>query len=388
MNWIVETHAEDSDSVRPRAHRRRGACRLSSVRAILDSVQAQLAIAGLLEPLRADPARAAALLDIDGTLAPIVRHPSDANVPEPTRQPPDRAGEALRRRRVRQRPLGGGRAADRLDRLDRLHRQPRLRAAAARRDRGDRRPARRALGRRGSPRSPTRVDTRELQQLRVRREDKGPIVAFHWRGAPDEDGGARGGRGDRAGGARAGLRGAPRPQGARDPPARADRQGPRRALAARGRSARPRRSTSATTSPTSTPSPACATCSATARCASACARTRRPAELEEAADAMVDGPPGRARPARGAAAVTEQQLTRRPSGAGASSATRRARVARDRAAPLSRGRDAVRRLRQDDRAARAPPRRRRSPRSRCSARAAPTTRAPRRSASAGGRSRA
>ena len=27
----------------------------------------------------------------------------------------------------------------------------------------------------------------ELQRLRVRFEDKGPIVAFHWRGAPDEE---------------------------------------------------------------------------------------------------------------------------------------------------------------------------------------------------------
>jgi trehalose 6-phosphate phosphatase len=30
------------------------------------------------------------------------------------------------------------------------------------------------------------VDTLALQQLRVRREDKGAIVALHWRGAPDE----------------------------------------------------------------------------------------------------------------------------------------------------------------------------------------------------------
>ncbi|MEA2189692.1 MAG: trehalose 6-phosphate phosphatase, partial [Solirubrobacteraceae bacterium] len=35
--------------------------------------------------MRADPARAAVLLDIDGTLAPIVRHADDAHVPEPTR---------------------------------------------------------------------------------------------------------------------------------------------------------------------------------------------------------------------------------------------------------------------------------------------------------------
>ena len=30
-------------------------------------------------------------------------------------------------------------------------------------------------------------DTRELRLVRVRMEDKGPITAFHWRGAPDED---------------------------------------------------------------------------------------------------------------------------------------------------------------------------------------------------------
>ncbi|MBV8217833.1 MAG: trehalose-phosphatase, partial [Solirubrobacterales bacterium] len=36
-------------------------------------------------PLRADPARAAILFDIDGTLAPIVEHAADARVPESTR---------------------------------------------------------------------------------------------------------------------------------------------------------------------------------------------------------------------------------------------------------------------------------------------------------------
>jgi trehalose-phosphatase len=38
-----------------------------------------------LEPLRADPSHSAVLLDIDGVLAPIVRHADDAHVPEPTR---------------------------------------------------------------------------------------------------------------------------------------------------------------------------------------------------------------------------------------------------------------------------------------------------------------
>ena len=41
----------------------------------------------VLAPLRADPGRAAVLLDVDGTLAPIVRHADDAHVPEPTRLP-------------------------------------------------------------------------------------------------------------------------------------------------------------------------------------------------------------------------------------------------------------------------------------------------------------
>ncbi|MCW2783453.1 MAG: otsB, partial [Marmoricola sp.] len=40
-----------------------------------------------LAPLLADPARSAVLLDVDGTLAPIVRHAEDAQVPEPTRAP-------------------------------------------------------------------------------------------------------------------------------------------------------------------------------------------------------------------------------------------------------------------------------------------------------------
>ena len=38
-----------------------------------------------LEPLRSDPQHSAVLLDIDGTLAPIVRHAEDAHVPEATR---------------------------------------------------------------------------------------------------------------------------------------------------------------------------------------------------------------------------------------------------------------------------------------------------------------
>src|ERR1700722_15940064 len=38
-----------------------------------------------LGPIRSEPGRSAILLDIDGTLAPIVRHADDAHVPEATR---------------------------------------------------------------------------------------------------------------------------------------------------------------------------------------------------------------------------------------------------------------------------------------------------------------
>src|SRR3954467_14457888 len=54
---------------------------------ILEVVPAAATLAEALQPLRADPARAAVLLDVDGTLAPIVRHADDAQVPEPTRVP-------------------------------------------------------------------------------------------------------------------------------------------------------------------------------------------------------------------------------------------------------------------------------------------------------------
>src|ERR1700677_4687233 len=53
--------------------------------AILDSVSPAATLVEALEPVRADPARSAVLLDIDGTLAPIVRHAADAHVPEATR---------------------------------------------------------------------------------------------------------------------------------------------------------------------------------------------------------------------------------------------------------------------------------------------------------------
>ncbi|GAC1486245.1 MAG: trehalose-phosphatase [Solirubrobacteraceae bacterium] len=140
-----------------------------------------------LQPLRSAPGEAAILLDVDGTLAPIVRHASDAQVPQPTRA----ALIAVARRYglvacVSGRPaaiarrivsigsityvgnhgcelLAGGTTEVELD--------PQVAAwTGAVHDFYD---AQRAEGR--------------LERLRVLFEDKGPIVAFHWRGAPDEE---------------------------------------------------------------------------------------------------------------------------------------------------------------------------------------------------------
>jgi trehalose 6-phosphate phosphatase len=139
-----------------------------------------------LAPLRANPQRAAILLDIDGTLAPIVDHAADAHVPESTRQlliavartyglvgcvSGRRASEAramvsigtityLGSHGVELLRSGWTEAvmdADVADWVRRIH----------------------DFGR--------EADTADVRKLRVRLEDKGAIVAFHWRGAPDEE---------------------------------------------------------------------------------------------------------------------------------------------------------------------------------------------------------
>src|ERR1700752_4570563 len=55
------------------------------MRGILERVSGPATLGEALEPIRADPHSSAILLDIDGTLAPIVRHAADAHVPQATR---------------------------------------------------------------------------------------------------------------------------------------------------------------------------------------------------------------------------------------------------------------------------------------------------------------
>jgi trehalose 6-phosphate phosphatase len=148
------------------------------------SVAATLADA--LAPLRADPARSAVLLDVDGTLAPIVRHADDARVPESTRailiQVARRYGcvacvsgrqATMARRIVALGSIGYvGNHGIELLRSGTTHVELDREAAA---------------WQRRVHQFAERAGGEELRRMRVRFEDKGPIVAWHWRGAPDED---------------------------------------------------------------------------------------------------------------------------------------------------------------------------------------------------------
>lgn len=126
------------------------------------------------------------LLDVDGTLAPIVRYAEDAHVPEGTRS----LLIEIARRYAVVACVSGRRASDarRIVSIGTIsyigsHGTELLRAGgtATELDPAVRDWSRRiqAFGR--------EADVPELRRLRVRIEDKGAIVAFHWRGAPDED---------------------------------------------------------------------------------------------------------------------------------------------------------------------------------------------------------
>jgi trehalose 6-phosphate phosphatase len=139
-----------------------------------------------LEPLRSDPSHAAVLLDIDGTLAPIVRHADDAHVPEATRT---LLIEISKRYGV----VGcvSGRRAQAARQIVAIgsiayignHGGELLRPAATQVELN---PEVEAWS--GRVRAFARhAYTSEHQRLRVRPEDKQAIAAFHWRGAPDEE---------------------------------------------------------------------------------------------------------------------------------------------------------------------------------------------------------
>jgi trehalose-phosphatase len=138
----------------------------------------------LLGPLRAGPERSAVLTDIDGTLAPIVERAEEAEVPAAARE----ALAALERRYALVGCVSGRQAleARELVGLDRLfyagnHGLELLMPGAAEPD------ADPSLdGREREAAEFLAGDTAELDMTGLRREDKGPIQALHWRGAADE----------------------------------------------------------------------------------------------------------------------------------------------------------------------------------------------------------
>jgi trehalose 6-phosphate phosphatase len=139
-----------------------------------------------LAPLRAKPSRAAILFDIDGTLSPIVENAADAHVPEGTRQLLIRVA----RRYGVVACVSGRRASDARAMVSigsiaylGSHGSELLRPGWTEPVLDDN--VEDWVGR--IREFGHEADTADLRRRRVRLEDKGPIIAFHWRGAPDEE---------------------------------------------------------------------------------------------------------------------------------------------------------------------------------------------------------
>lgn len=138
-----------------------------------------------LEPLRSEPSRSAILTDVDGTLAPIVERAEEAAVPERAREALAKLGERFGlvgcvsgRQALEARRLVGldGIAYAGNHGLELLlpgDEAPRPDPSLA----GREREAAEFLD---------GVDPGTLATDGLRREDKGPIQALHWRGAGDE----------------------------------------------------------------------------------------------------------------------------------------------------------------------------------------------------------
>lgn len=141
----------------------------------------------LLESIRANPARAAILTDVDGTLAPIAERPELAAVPARATELLGELGERFGlvgcisgRQALEARRLVGvdGIAYAGNHGFELLlpgEEEPRLDPAVAGRERN-------AAGFLAA------LDAEALAALGLRVEDKGPIQALHWRGAEDERG--------------------------------------------------------------------------------------------------------------------------------------------------------------------------------------------------------
>ncbi|MDP9345267.1 MAG: trehalose-phosphatase [Actinomycetota bacterium] len=148
-------------------------------------MSAAAALADHIAPLLADHAHSAVLLDVDGVLAPIVRHADDAQVPEPTRAPLIRVAKRYglvacvtgRRATVARRIVSLGSIT-----YVGNHGAEILRGGQTE---PEQEPEMAAWSERMADFAAT-ARSADLERLRVRAEDKDVIRAFHWRGAPDE----------------------------------------------------------------------------------------------------------------------------------------------------------------------------------------------------------
>jgi trehalose 6-phosphate phosphatase len=144
------------------------------------------AVAQALAPLTADPSRAAVFCDVDGVLAPIVARAEEAQVRPETSLLLSRlarsyalvacvsgrsAAEARRLVGVGGIAYAGSHGAELLEPGSV---RPRINPAFQEWEER----VKRFVAERDGP---------DFRRLRVRIEDKGPIAALHWRGAPDED---------------------------------------------------------------------------------------------------------------------------------------------------------------------------------------------------------
>jgi trehalose 6-phosphate phosphatase len=152
-------------------------------RALMDAP----ALDRLIAPLREDPAHSAVLTDIDGTIAPIVQDPAEAAVPERTR-------ELLRGLAERYGLVGclsGRRAADarRIVGLDQLAYSGNHGFELLLPGDPEVRPDPSLDGHEAdAPSFVSSLSRGDIEGAGIRIEDKGAIVALHWRGAPNEAG--------------------------------------------------------------------------------------------------------------------------------------------------------------------------------------------------------
>jgi trehalose 6-phosphate phosphatase len=143
------------------------------------------ALQRLLAPLREDPSRSAILTDVDGTIAPIVTEPGDAQVPESTRA----LLAALAERYALVACISGRRALDarRIVGLDQLAYSGNHGFELILPGDDEVRPDPSLDGHEGdASRFVAGLDRSELERVGIRTEDKGAIVGLHWRGAENE----------------------------------------------------------------------------------------------------------------------------------------------------------------------------------------------------------